>query len=296
MIWLVLILVIIIIILLIFIVRLKSDIKYISKQIGDSKGQYVNIRMNTLDKDLENLVLSINDLYEINQKINIKTRNREEDLKQNIANISHDLRTPLTSIMGYIQMIKDNSTSIEDKTRYMDIVERRTETLKALITSFYDLSRIESNEYRFDLKALNISKILCETIAMFYNDFCNKNIEPVIDIDENIPLVITDENAVIRIFSNLINNMLEHGENNFKISLKKENDNVITEFSNDAFNLKKEYVEHIFDRFFTGDLNRSNKNTGLGLSITKAFVEQLGHEIKCEFVDGKLSIKVLFKK
>ncbi len=294
MIWLIIILSIIIIVLLTFIFRYKRDIKYISKQIINSKGKYCNIRMNTLNKDIEKLVLSINDLYEENQKTNIKIKKHEEKLKSSIANISHDLRTPLTSIMGYIQLIKDTNLSEEEKVKYIKIVERRTESLQSLITSFYELSRIESDEYKFDLKAVNLGNMLCETIALFYNDFVNNNIEPNINIEENISSIIADEKAVMRIFSNLINNMLKHGEKNVSISLKKENNYIVTEFSNNAPNLKIEDVEHIFDRFFTADLTRSDKNTGLGLSITKALVEQLGYKIEAILFDGILSIKIIW--
>jgi signal transduction histidine kinase len=294
MVWLIIILIIIIVVLLTFIFRYKYDIKYISKQIVNSKGEYCNIRMNTLNKDIEKLVLSINDLYEINQEINMKIKQNEEKLRLSIANMSHDLRTPLTSIMGYVQLIKDKNLSAEEKVKYINIVERRTESLQSLITSFYELSRIEADEYKFDLKSIDLGNILCETIALFYNDFVDSNIEPNINIEEKISPIICDEKAVIRIFSNLINNMLKHGEKNINISLKKENSHVVTEFTNNAPNLKKEDVEHIFDRFFTADVTRSDKNTGLGLSITKALVEQLGYKIEAILVDRILNIKIIW--
>lgn len=294
MVWLVIILIIIIVVLLTFIFRYKYDIKYISKQIVNSNGEYSNIRMNTLNKDIEKLVLNINDLYEMNQKINIKIKHDEEKLRLSIANISHDLRTPLTSIMGYIQLIKDSNLSEAEKIKYINIVEKRTESLQSLISSFYELSRVESDEYKFDLKSLNLGNILCETIALFYNDFVDNDIEPNINIEDNISTIIADEKAVMRIFSNLINNILKHGEKNVTISLRKENNYMVTEFVNNAPNLKIEDVEHIFDRFFTADLTRSDKNTGLGLSITKALVEQLGYKIEAVLINGMLKIKIIW--
>lgn len=288
----IIILIIIIAVLLAYIFRYKKDINYISRQIVRSKGGYCNIRMNTLNKDIENLVLNINDIYEMNQKINMKIKRNEEELRLSIANMSHDLRTPLTSIMGYVQLIKDGNLSEGLKIKYINIVERRTESLQSLIVSFYELSRIESDEYKFDLKTVNIGNVLCETIALFYNDFACKGIEPNINIVEKISPIICDEKAVMRIFSNLISNMLKHGEKNIKISLKKENSYIITQFTNNAPNLKIEDVAHIFDRFFTADVARSDKNTGLGLSITKALVEKLGYKIEAILVDGRLNIKI----
>lgn len=290
--WLIMFLIIIIVILFTLIFRYKSDIKYISKQIIKNKDEYESIRMNTLDKDIENLVLCINDLHEKDQKINIEVRHREEELRLSIANLSHDLRTPLTSIMGYMQLVKTNKLTAEESVKYIDIIERRTVTLQSLITSFFELSRIESNEYKFDLKAINLSELLCETVALFYNDFVNKAIEPDIKVDEKVPSIIAEEKAVMRIFSNLIDNMLKYGEKNVIIVLRKEKNYIVTEFKNYAPNLKEEHVEHLFDRFFTADLARSDKNTGLGLSITRALVEHLGHKIEAVLSDGMLTIKV----
>lgn len=292
---LIILLIFIICILFTFIFKYKKDIKYISEQINASRGEYTNIRMKSLDKDIENLVICINDLYEKNQKINNKIKRSDEQLKLSVANMSHDLRTPLTSVMGYIQLLKDEGLTNEERGRYIDVIEKRTIVLHQLITSFYDLSRIEADEYKFDLKLINLSNMLYEAVALFYNDFTNKNIEPEIKVDDNAS-IIADEKAVMRIFTNLINNMLKHGEKDAKIVLTKDRNYITTEFANTAPRLTEEDLEHIFDRFFTGDSTRNDKNTGIGLSITKAFVEQLGHRIEASMNNGILSIKIIWNR
>lgn len=288
-------LIIIITALITYIIRYKKDVKYITKQIVNSKGEYHNIKMKTMDIALENLVFSINKLYEINQKTNIKIKHNEEELKCSIANMCHDLRTPLTSIMGYMQLIDEANITKEQRDRYMSIIKKRTARLQDLITNFYELSRVEAGDCKFDLKSINLSNILCDTIALFYDDFTKNNIDPCISIEENIPSIITDEKSVIRIFSNLINNIVKHGEKNVSISLKKEGDYIITEFSNNAPALKEEDVKHLFARTFTADTTRSNENTGLGLSITKALVEQLGHKIQASLCDDVLRIRIFWQ-
>ena len=177
----------------------------------------------------------------------------------------------------------------------MYIIKKRTSRLQDLITNFYDLSRVEAGDCKFDLKSINLKDILCEIIAFFYDDFIKNNIEPSIEIEENTAFIIADEKAVIRVFSNLISNMIKHGEKNVSISLKKERKHIVTEFSNNAPNLSNEDLKHLFDRTFTADLTRSDENTGLGLSITKALVEQLGHKIEAELYDGVFRIKVFWK-
>ena len=285
----------IIIVLISIIVGYKREFRRINKEISNNLDEYVNIKTKSVDKDVENLVQNINLIFDSKQKVVAEKKKKEEELRASISNMSHDLRTPLTSIIGYLQMIKSEKPSEADKKEYMDIVEKRTKSLQKLISSFYDLSRIEGNEYNFNYKKVNLSNVLCENIAVFYNDFINNNIEPVIEIEEGIKEIISDEGAITRIFSNLIGNMIKHGENYVKISLKKENDIIITEFTNKATGLTQENVDKLFNRFYTVDNSRSDRNTGLGLYITKVLVEKLGYNITAKLENENLKIKISWK-
>jgi len=293
---LIIVLIAVILILTTSFVRYKKDVRYITRQIINSNGEYQNLKMNTLNKDLEHLVLSINNLYEINQQNNIKIKHSEEELRCSIANMCHDLRTPLTSIMGYVQLIDENHLNKDKRYKYMDIVKKRTTRLQNLITNFYELSRIDAGDCKFNLKSINLKDILCETIALSYNDFTKNNIEPAINIEEGNYTIISDEKAVMRIFSNLINNIIKHGEKNVTITLKLQDNCILTEFSNNVSNLKIENINHLFDRTFTADITRTNENTGLGLSITKSLITQLGHEITANLSNETLKIVIVWNK
>lgn len=285
----------IIIFLITIIIGYKREFRRINKQIIENLDEYANIKTKFVDKDIENLVASINLIFDSRQKIVAEKNKNEEKIREGISNMSHDLRTPLTSIIGYLQMIKSEKSSEADKNEYMDIVEKRTKSLQQLISSFYDLSRMEGNEYNFNYKKVNLSSILCENIAVFYNDFRNNNIEPIIEIDENVKDIISDDGAINRIFSNLITNMIKHGESFVKITLKQENDMIITEFTNKATGLTAENVDKLFDRFYTVDNSRSDRNTGLGLYITKILVEKLGYNIIAQLDNEILKIKIIWK-
>lgn len=285
----------IIIVLISIIVGYKREFRRINKEISNNLDEYVNIKTKSVDKDVENLVENINLIFDSKQKVVAEKKKKEEELRASISNMSHDLRTPLTSIIGYLQMIKSEKSSEADKKEYIDIVEKRTKSLQKLISSFYDLSRIEGNEYNFNYKKVNLSNVLCENIAVFYNDFINNNIEPVIEIEEGIKEIISDEGAITRIFSNLIANMIKHGENYVKISLKQENNIIITEFTNKATGLTQENVDKLFNRFYTVDNSRSDRNTGLGLYITKILVEKLGYDITAKLENENLKIKIVWK-
>lgn len=270
----------------------RKEVESIANQLNKINGTNTNakILISSSDKQFKKLSLEINKMLEEKQKAEVEYKRMDLELRQSIANISHDLRTPLTSILGYIQLLEDNGLSENEKKQYMDIVKRRAESLQILIYGFYDLSRLEAKEYKFELKSLNLSNIMCDLIASFYNDFLSKKITPVINIDDSAPPVISDENAVRRIFSNLIQNVLKHGSGSVHISLKQHEDHIVTIFKNDAPDLNEEDVDHLFERFFTADRTRSGKSTGLGLAITKELVEQMGHAISAEICDGELSI------
>lgn len=290
------ILIVIILLLIFYIIRMKKELSSISKQIEESKGEYINVHTNAINNEVEKLVQDINYLYDNSQKIQANNKKIENELRKSISNISHDLRTPLTSIRGYIQLIKDDSVTEKEKAEYIKIVEKRAEHLQNLITSFYDLSRLNNSEFKFNLKKINLKTILFDSIAMYYNDFVEKHIEPTIEIDEKIDDIISDEGAVERIFSNLIGNMLKYADKNIKISLFQEKNYIVSKFENLAPNVKEEDIDKLFDRFYTTDKSRSDKNTGLGLAITKALIEKLGHKIDAKLVNGSLIIEIKWNK
>lgn len=274
-----------------------KEIKNIAGQLNKINSAKTNskILMTSSNKNLRNLAIEINRTLEEKQKSEIQHNNMELELRRAIANMSHDLRTPLTSILGYIQLMDDDNLTYNERKEYLDIVRRRAESLQILISSFYDLSRLEAGEYKFELKSVKLSNIIYDSIALYYMDFVTRNMEPVIDIEENTSLIIADENAVRRIFSNLIENALKYGDKFVSISLKEYKDYIITTFINDAPNLKEEDINHIFERFFTADTSRGDKSTGLGLAITRELVEQMGHDIYANITDGKINIVIKWR-
>jgi len=275
----------------------RNEIKLITSRLEKINKNDNNeiIRISYPNSNIEKLLFEINNTLKIRKEIESKSKKMDLELRQSIANISHDLRTPLTSIMGYIQLLSNEKISKEEHEEYLSIIEKRSKSLKHLISSFYDLSRLQANEYNIDIEKINLKSILCELIAAFYEDFNKNNLEPKINIDENSPLIYGDKNAINRIFTNLIQNILKHAEGNLGISLKVEEKYIITEFSNEAKELSEEDTKKIFERFFTADRMRSGQNTGLGLAITKILVEKQGHEIECEKKEDNLIIRIKWK-
>ena len=296
----VLIIIIISVLLIIFVtlyIFLNKEIGNIANRLKEINNTETNskVLMSSSSKRLKSLVLEIN--KSLDEKIQTKAEYKKinSDMKESIANISHDLRTPLTSIIGYMQLIEDDNLSDSEKKEYIEIVKKRAGNLQVLIENFYDLSRLESYEYKFKAESVDLSKALCDILASFYNDFLKVGIEPTIEIDKKLPEITADENAVKRVISNLTLNIIRHAKKSTKISLKNQSDFVIMSFKNAAPDLKKEDCEHLFDRFFMADRTRNGNNTGLGLTIAKELVEQMGNSIYAELIDGNLSIIIKWK-
>lgn len=289
-------LVCIILIFLLYVIKLKKEIRYVKNEIDKNTG-YVNLRTKSIDSELEKLVESINKIYDSRQELESKNKTMESEIKRSIANMSHDLRTPLTSVMGYVQLLEDDNISNDEKKQYIQIIKRRNENLRELISSFFDLSRLNSNEYKFEFEKVDLKNILCDNIGLYYDEFVKQNIEPKIQLEDGEFNVITDGTAMNRVFSNLISNMIKHGDGNVQISLRKENNSIISEFKNKASNITDESIGKIFDRFYTIDKSRTSKSTGLGLYITKTFVEKLGYKIYAKYKEGNIiiSIEIPFK-
>ena len=214
-------------------------------------------------------------------------RRQEHAIRQQISNISHDLRTPLTSILGYLQLLEGDSLTVEERREYLGIVRGRAKALQSLITSFYDLSRLEGGEYPLSREKVDLYHVLSELVAEFYNDFEQSGFDMTVELAPGLPAVTADPAGVLRVFTNLIRNALEHGQKRMSILLYRQEETVVSAFSNDAAGLTREDVEHVFDRFFTADKMRTGQSTGLGLAIVKALVGQMGHRVTAA-LDGEM--------
>ena len=245
------------------------------------------LRLSAPDGDLELLLAQINALLDRHEQETRDLRAREEGLRKQISNISHDLRTPLTSILGYLQLLEREDLSPEERSSYLATIEARSRTLQTLITAFYDLSRIEGGEYPLQPEPVDLHRVLSDLLAGFYNDFEQRGFTVQVELDGDLPPVRADRNGAVRVLSNLLNNALKHGGQALTVRLYRDGDALITSFSNLAPTLTQEDLPHIFDRFYTADQMRTGQNTGLGLAIVRALVQRMGHSVWAR-LDGQV--------
>lgn len=286
---------ILIVLLIIFILKTKEinrltlELKKLNRERKIEK-----LRLSLPNKNIENLVVEINTLIDDKRKMENIYKEKDIELREAIANMSHDLRTPLTSIMGYVYLLNDDKLNKEERKEYLRIIEKRSLVLNDLITNFYGLSRIQADQYEIKFEHVNLELVLGEIIAAFYETLDYKFGEPEINIEEGLGPVLGDKQALNRICTNLIENIIKHGEGEVKISLKKKNKYIVMEFSNKAEELESKDVNRIFEKFFTKDRMRTGQNTGLGLAIVKLLVEKQGQKIEAKKVGNRLVINIIW--
>lgn len=240
----------------------------------------------------EELLICLNQLLELRQEERAGYRRKEQELRRQIANVSHDLRTPLTSILGYLQLLEGDGLSRSKKAEYLAVIEGRARTLQTFISSFYDLSRIEGGELPLEREQVDLGRALSDQLAVSYGQIEEAGLDIEVDIQEGLPPVWADNGAVARIFSNLLTNALRHGAGTLSVRLYREGGAIVSAFSNRADDLTAEDAAHAFERFYTADKMRTGQSTGLGLAIVKALAERMGHTAAARWEDGVFTVEV----
>ena len=271
--------------------RAARQLEEIRKGTGGAR-----LRLSGPDGGLEELLFQVNALLEEKEGESRALRAREGELRRQIANVSHDLRTPLTSILGYLQLLERGDQPEEERREALEVIRGRAGALQTLITSFYDLSRLEAGEYPIQREKIQLYPILAQLLAEFYSDFEQAGLEVEVELEEGLPTVWGDSGAALRLFTNLIQNVLKHASGHLVVTLKREEGGQTVSFSNDAPDLTEEDVKHVFDRFYTADKMRTGRNTGLGLAIVRELARQMELGLSARLEKGRFIVEVHWQK
>lgn len=248
------------------------------------------------DKDLSALVTETNRLVHTLEDT-IRNYNRVDiELKQTISSVAHDFRTPLTSILGYFQLLDEPGLEEDTRQRYKEIIEMRLQVLNGLIDDFYEFSLVESDDYVVARERVSLSTLLQETLAMYYDDILEVYPDPRFSIDEKAPAILSDPNALKRIFSNLLKNALTYGKDTLEITLEDTPEDIRIVFQNGLTDDAITDPRVLFQRTFRMDGNRTARNSGLGLSIVESLTKKIGATIDAEIQEGTIRFLLVFKK
>jgi len=279
--------------LLVIIFALLLKIFYMRKAIreikrGLSEKLYTDTNTPIMLSSHDKLVSSLANDINVELKELKKQKHRyiqgDKELKNAITNISHDLRTPLTTICGYLSLL-DKEEKSEHIARQLSIIKNRTFALKQLVEELFRYTTIISDTENSVYTETVINNVLEDCISSYYAIFKEKGITPNINLCEQKIVRSVDKTALLRIFNNIIDNAIKYSEGDLTISLF-ENGKIV--FSNHTSDLNEIQIGKLFDRFYT--VNTARKSTGLGLSIAKALIEKMDGNISADYSNNVLSI------
>lgn len=271
--------------------QVQHTIEELKKQEGETNCQVTSCSF--VGKTQE-MIHAINRVIEYHKSKAIDLKRENRIYKESITGISHDIRTPLTSAKGYMQMMLDEEIAEEKKKEYIQVVKRRLEDVTDMLSQLFEYARIEAGELKMEPEQFLAGNVFAETISMFYEDFVKIGCEPEVYVTDEPCYLNADKRAFIRIIENLVKNALVHGKGGYKMSLTKEENELVLTVSNLTQSIEPADMEYIFDRFYTSDQSRSRKTTGLGLSIVKRFAEQMGGKAQASLEGERFTVKVCF--
>ena len=283
-------LVLIIIFLIYYIIGINISIKEIEDNLDIILNNDTNklITISTSDKRLNRLTATLNTSLKKIRKLEITYKNGNKELQESITNISHDLRTPLTAIKGYIDLIKKEKSK-KKIVEYLKIIENKSEDLVILTEQLYDYSKSLDLKDNLKKEKVCINDILEDTILSYYALIKKKNLTPEINITTKRIYRKIDKNMAIRILENIISNTIKYTDEDIKITLL-DNGKII--IKNKSHVLDNTTVNKMFDRYYT--IESGSNTSGIGLSIAKQLVNINGGKITAKYSQGYLIVELEF--
>ena len=235
----------------------------------------------------------LNDLLELRRKEKQYYQEKETLIADTYTNLSHDIRTPLTSLDGYFQLM-EACENVEEQRRYLNIIHERIHSLNEMLEELFMFTKLKNESYRLELTSCCINRILKETVFSYYDEWVRREIQPDIQITEEQLYIDGNKQGLSRIIQNVIKNGLDHGEKKIRIVLKREQNQAVLRISNQVTASEQIDIEHVFDRFYKADAARSKTSTGLGLSIAREFVRRMNGEIGAKIEENEFIVEMRF--
>ncbi len=268
---------------------IKKSIKEIRCSLSNIVKSDTNnlISISSSNKDIKNIADAFNMELKTLREQQLQYKNGNRELKNVITNISHDLRTPLTAINGYLDLMKDDKLSLNQE-KYLSVIHKKSNELTELTEQLFDFSKTIDIDIKANKENCCINEILEEALVSYYTVFKEKSIVPEVLICEEKVYRVVNKASIIRVFENILSNVAKYSSGNFKVTLKSDGKII---FSNTATELDATTVQKIFDRYFT--VENAKKSTGLGLSIAKQLVELNGGSIFAKYIDEVLILEII---
>ena len=268
---------------------LKRSLRQADRELGEIVGHLEDnriVRLPAPDADLEALLGTVNRALAGIRAQAAACARHEAELKAQVEHVSHDLRTPLTSIRGYLALVDDAALDAEAR-EALGTVRRKAASLERLVAQFYELSRLQGDDVPLELGPVDVGRMLRESVAEQYRLLADRGLDVRLDVPEHAVLARANGEAVERVLANLLHNAGTYAKTALEVSMAGEGagaagagGRVAVEFANDAEGLSESALSRLFQPFFMADASRAQEGSGLGLAIARHLLERMGGSIE----------------
>lgn len=275
--------------------KYQRQIKDICRQLQFLKDHDSNMMLGSEIRfgGMGELIDILNEIVKLRKQERKKYLDKEKIISDTYTNLSHDIRTPLTSLDGYFQLLEE-SRNIEEQKHYIMVIQERISSLKDMLEELFTFTKLKNDSYVLELNPCSLNRILKETLFSYYDNWKANGIEPEFDLTEESLMIEGNPQALKRVIRNIIKNGFEHGEKYFVVCLKKEKNTAVLCLKNMVADPDKIDTQQVFERFYKADKARSENSTGLGLSIAKEFVVRMKGEIRADIDRSWFCVKLVF--
>ena len=284
------------IVLIIVIVLFVRQINEICRRLAFIRTHKTNMKLNldTPFRFMGRLVDEMNAFLEETAEERMRIERESRGLKDSLTGISHDIRTPLTSLSGYFQLLTETEDA-EERERYGSIIKARIGSLEAMLEELFTYTKLQNSDYKLEMSSINFTQCTIDTILAFYGQFAERGIRPAVNIEETPAYIYGNGEAVRRILQNIVKNALVHGRDDVSLSLRSAGDNVVFKCSNRCSAPEEIDIEDVFTKFYKADSARKDTSTGLGLTIASELAGRLGGSMRAELAGDVFSILLQFR-
>ena len=246
-------------------------------------------------RSFRRLASDINEILDSYDERHEKILREDKEIKDTLTNMSHDIRTPLTSLKGYFELLEQTDDP-EERRKYSSIITGRIDSLSEILETMFLYTKVSNVNFKISIDPIECSKIILETLFEYYDDFQDKGFEVDVDVDEGIR-ILGNEQSLKRIMQNLIRNSLVHGGGDVELSVKRDEQGkkVVITLDNLLLEGQNPDPQKVFDRYYKGDASRHTGSSGVGLSVVKKLVESMSGDISAVVSDGRFKIAMSFK-
>ncbi len=277
------------------IVMILRQIREICRRLSFIRIHRTNMRLtaDTPFPAMNRLIDEINAFLEEAAEENIGIERESRGLKDSLTGISHDIRTPLTSLSGYFQLLT-REESPEERERYCTIIKARIDSLESMLEELFTYTKLQNSDYRIEMDSVNFTRCVIDTMLAFYGQFAVKNMQPEVSIEEEAAYIYGNPEAVRRILQNILKNALVHGIGELSVSLRTKENKVVFQCANRCEAPEEIDVEEVFSRFYKADPARRDTSTGLGLTIAAELARRMKGELTADLRKDIFTVRAAF--